>query len=256
MEKQPIRSPENRERPLAGKVALITGCSRDIGAEIAKALAQKGVSIIGNYREKEKRAVDVEKTLSFLGSFFGAESRLVQADITIEDDRIKLEETIKNLFGGKLDFLILNASGPTEEINVTANNRLADKFLPLMPPGSTIVLMQSVPGHFEPQLKGKLPEFYRPVAEAKYKGEQSLRKRLKEFEERGINFIVICPPEVSDTSNIKVFTRYDPQISVKNAEMSRNFNLPTAITKEEVGEKVAELLKRQDLPMGYTEFFT
>ena len=52
MERQPTGQDnlENRERSLAGKVALITGSSRDIGAEIAKALAIEGVNIIGNYR--------------------------------------------------------------------------------------------------------------------------------------------------------------------------------------------------------------
>lgn len=244
---------ENRERPLAGKVALITGSSRDIGAEIAKALAIEGVNIVGNYRNKKKRADEIQETLRS----FGVTSEFVQADITNEDDRKKLKETAENLSGGKLDILVLNASGPSADINVTAANSLVDKFLPIMPRGSIIVLMQSVPGHFEPQLNklNMIPEFYKPIAKAKHEGEESLRSRIKEFKENGISFIVVCPPEVSDTANMKVFKRYDALISDKHAKISEMLGLPNAVTKEQVGKKVVELLKRKDLPMGYVELF-
>ena len=244
---------ENRERPLAGKVALITGSSRDIGAEIAKALAIEGVNIVGNYRNKKKRADEIQETLRS----FGVTSEFVQADITNEDDRKKLKETAENLSGGKLDILVLNASGPSADINVTAANSLIDEFLPIMPRGSIIVLMQSVPGHFEPQLNklNMIPEFYRQTAKAKHEGEESLRSRMKEFKENGISFIVVCPPEVSDTANMKVFKRYDPLISDKHAKISEMLGLPNAVTKEQVGKRVAELLKRKDLPTGYVELF-
>lgn len=245
---------ENRERSLTGKVALITGSSRDIGAEIAKALAIEGAKIVGNYRDKKKRADEVQETIRS----FGVTSEFVQADITNEDDRKKLKETAQNLFGGKLDILVLNASGPSRDINVTAANSLVDMFLPIMPRGSIIVLMQSVPGHFEPQLNelNIISEFYRPIAKAKHEGEESLRSRLEEFKENGISFIVVCPPEVSNTANMKVFKyRYDALISDKQAKISGMLGLPSAVTKEQVGKKVAELLKRKDLPMGYVEFF-
>ena len=245
---------ENHERSLTGKIALITGSSRDIGAEIAKALAIEGVNIVGNYRNKKKRADEVQETIRS----FGVTSEFVQADITNEDDRKKLIETAQNLFGGKLDILVLNASGPSRDINVTAANSLVDMFLPIMPRGSTIVLMQSVPGHFEPQLDELdiISEFYRPIAKAKHEGEESLRSRLEEFKENGISFIVVCPPEVSDTANMKVFKyRYDALISDKQAKISGILGLPSAVTKEQVGKKVAELLKRKDLPAGYVEFF-
>jgi len=249
----PSEFTKGKEFDLSGKVALITGSSRDIGAEIAKALAIEGVNIVGNYRNKKKRADEVQKTLRS----FGVTSEFVQADITNEDDRKKLKETTENLSGGKLDILVLNASGPSADINVTAANSLVDKFLPIMPRGSIIVLMQSVPGHFEPQLNElkMIPEFYKPIAKAKHEGEESLRSRIKEFKENGISFIVVCPPEVSDTANMKVFKHYDPLISDKHVKISEMLGLPSAVTKEQVGKKVAELLKRKDLPMGYVELF-
>ena len=54
---------------------------------------------------------------------------------------------------------------------------------------------------------------------------------------------------------MKVFKRYDALISDKHAKISEMLGLPNAVTKEQVGKKVVELLKRKDLPMGYVELF-
>lgn len=253
MTQEAIRPAETHEKLLAGKVALITGSSRDIGAEIAKALAAEGVNIIGNYREKQKRATDTQAILSSLG----VRSEMVQADITSESDRNKLGQVLQDSFGGTLDFLVLNASGPSRDINVDAANSLLDIFLPKMSKGGKIILMQSVPGHFEPQLSqgDKIPEFYKPIAKAKYEGEQSLRARMTDFRKREVSFFVVCPPEVIDTSNVKVFQRQDLFISEKHAELSAMLGIPSTVTKGEVAQKTAELLRKKDLPMGHVELF-
>lgn len=245
-------SVENREKPLAGKVALITGASRDVGAGIAIALAKEGASIVGNYREKSKRAGETQTALNSIG----VKSEFVQADITNPQERKKLSDVLDNL-GGKLDILVLNASGPSRDINVDAANSLLDIFLPKMPKGGKIILMQSVPGHYEPQLDGlgKIPEFYIPIAKAKYEGEQSLRARIPEFSQKVISFFVICPPEVTGTFNMMLFQRHDPQVSEKHAKMSAMLGLPNTVTIQEVGRKTTELLKIEGLPMGYVELF-
>lgn len=173
MLKEGLQPTENRERPLEGKVGLITGSSRDIGASIAISLAEKGVNIVGNYREKKKRADVVEDQISQLG----VESKFVEADITDEQGREKLKRTVES-FGGKLDFLVLNASGKTADANVTAVNALVDILLPKMEKGGKIVLMQSVPGHFQRELSNLreiMPDFYIPIALSKFEGEQSLK---------------------------------------------------------------------------------
>lgn len=243
---------ENRERPLAGKVALITGSSRGIGAAIALKLAEEGVNIIENHREKQKRADVVLSEINPLG----IKTISVQADITNADERKKLEEAVVNSFDGRLDFLVLNASGPERDINVTAANALVDIFLPALSRNKgTIILLQSVPGHFQDKIESSImPEKYAPVAKAKFEGEQSLRKRMREFEEKNVSFIVICPPLVDNTSAPAYFERSDPHFKEKNAKISEIYGLPETVTKEEVGAKVAEVLKK-GFPTGHTEFF-
>ncbi|MEK7534414.1 MAG: SDR family NAD(P)-dependent oxidoreductase [Patescibacteria group bacterium] len=251
---------EGRERPLEREVALITGSSREIGAGTAIALAGEGVRIIGNHRDpslgKAKRAEGVRMAIEQVG----VQVDFVQADITVREDRERLGKALE-AFGGKLDFLILNTSGNAQtarQVCVEANNALVDEFLPRMNEGGRIILMQSVPGHFDPQLRGlgKMPSFYDPIAQAKYEGEQSLRARIPKLQEKGVNLLLVCPPEVEDTSNMRLFRRLDKSISEKHAEISDMLGIPGSVTIDQVGQKVAELLKRKDLPSGYVELFS
>jgi NAD(P)-dependent dehydrogenase (short-subunit alcohol dehydrogenase family) len=246
---------ENKERPLAGKVALITGVSRNIGASIAQQLAIEGTHVIGLYRDPThtNRANIVKNELIKQR----IKSEFILGDITDPDNREKIRKTVDDSFDGKLDYLILNASGEGRDINVIANNAMVDLFLPKLNRNGIILLMQSVQGHFETQLSNLrvMPEFYSKVAPVKNEGEKSLRSRAKEFKEKGVSFIVACPPLVSDTGNVRAYERLDPLIYEKNRRMSQILGTPIETTKKLVAEKIAELLKRKDLPMGYVELF-
>lgn len=57
---------ENR-RPLDGKVALVTGGSRGIGAGIVRRLARDGASVAFTYSTSEKRALDLQMEVSDSG---------------------------------------------------------------------------------------------------------------------------------------------------------------------------------------------
>lgn len=264
LEKDRHKEPKESQ-PLAGKVGLVTGGSRDIGEQITRELAKKGASIIVAYREKQKRADAVKKDLDMLG----VKSEFVQGDITDEQGIKKLEETVVNSFGGKLDFLILNApvfsKDPTDA--KSPNEHLTDALLPFMSEGGVVIFMQSVPGHYEPELRDELLNNenvakYAQVARDKYRDEQSLTERTEKFKKQGVLFIVVCPPIVEDTSNMQLFFKRNQSggLNLGFAEAGKNLSkklgLPETITKAEVGKKVAEvLMKRKDLPMGYIEFF-
>lgn len=90
-------------RPLEGKVALITGGSRGLGAATARHLARWGARVIITYREQSDIADQVVRDCS--ASTEGA--RAVQMDLVEE-------ESVRSAFGSlgetRLDFLIANAA--------------------------------------------------------------------------------------------------------------------------------------------------
>jgi 3-oxoacyl-[acyl-carrier protein] reductase len=89
---------------LRGRTALVTGASRGIGAAISRALAEAGVAVAINYRERtdeaKKLAEDLRKT--------GVNVVTVQADVSLPDAVSKMVGTAKSELG-TIDILINNA---------------------------------------------------------------------------------------------------------------------------------------------------
>ena len=95
---------------LAGKVALVTGASRGVGAVTARMLAQGGAHVMLNYRSKGPRA---EKVVAEIKSA-GGKASAIQCDITVASEVDTMLNQVGQEFGG-LNFLILNASGGLEK---------------------------------------------------------------------------------------------------------------------------------------------
>ncbi|RMD39762.1 hypothetical protein DV735_g5371, partial [Chaetothyriales sp. CBS 134920] len=138
-------------KPLAGKVALITGGSKGIGKATALHLAAQGASVVINYSSDTAAA---EAVVQEIGP---AQAFAVQADAgDVKDIQRLVDEAVARF--GKIDILIPNAGilqmrdlqHTTEEdfdltfkLNVKGPYFLVQKALPHLAPGSRIVLVST-----------------------------------------------------------------------------------------------------------------
>jgi 3-oxoacyl-[acyl-carrier protein] reductase len=102
-------------KKLAGKVAVVTGASKGIGAAIAKALADEGASVVVNYASSKAGAERVVSDISAKGG----KAVAVQADVAKPADIQRLFARTKEAFG-RLDVLVNNAGiyefAPLEQV--------------------------------------------------------------------------------------------------------------------------------------------
>jgi 3-oxoacyl-[acyl-carrier protein] reductase len=89
---------------LAGKVAVVTGASKGIGASIAEHLAAEGAAVVVNYSTSKSGADAVVKKITGKGG----KAIAVQGDVSKAKDITKLFADAKQAYG-KLDILVNNA---------------------------------------------------------------------------------------------------------------------------------------------------
>src|SRR5438105_15119809 len=94
----------NNNKKLAGKVAIVTGASKGIGASIAKHLAAEGASVVVNFASSQAGADRVVAEITKEGG----KAVSVQADVSKQADINRLFEETNQAFG-KLDILVNNA---------------------------------------------------------------------------------------------------------------------------------------------------
>jgi acetoacetyl-CoA reductase len=92
------------DKPLTGRVAVVTGSSRGIGSAIAEELARAGAQTVINYCHGREAAQSVSERIIEAGG-----SACVEAgDVTLIEEVEQLFEHVKARFG-RLDILINNA---------------------------------------------------------------------------------------------------------------------------------------------------
>ncbi|KAF9456012.1 hypothetical protein BDZ94DRAFT_1302782 [Collybia nuda] len=102
---------------LAGKVAIITGSSRGIGAAIVRRLTDEGADVVINYVNSSTPADELANEINSKGK---GSAVAIKADVsTISGGQLLIDETLKVY--GRLDILICNAglmgSKPLAEID-------------------------------------------------------------------------------------------------------------------------------------------
>ena len=154
VDRAPVTAPADWDRPLAGKVALVTGAARGIGAALARVLSRDGAHVVCVDRS------DAGEELARVAN--EVKGAALQADLTADDAPQRIVEHLDSRHG-RLDILVHNA-GITRDrtlanmdpqrwdsvlaVNLIAMERLNERVLSdsLMPDGGRIVCLSSVSG--------------------------------------------------------------------------------------------------------------
>lgn len=119
------RSQSDHEQRLSGKVAVVTGASKGIGAEIARRLAAEGASVVVNYAGDRSGAENVVSDIAATGG----KAIAVQGNVSKPDDIERIFSTATKFFGN-VDILVNNAGvykfGTIDEVTESEYRRHFD----------------------------------------------------------------------------------------------------------------------------------
>ena len=152
--KTPDVAPTNPAKPLAGKVALVTGASRGIGASIAETLTRDGATVIG--LDIPSAMEELQKVTNAIGG------KALACDITDENAPIQIADFIRQHFDG-VDLVIHNAGitrdktlgnmpehfwDMTIAVNLTAEEHIDEELMKheLLKENGRIVCISSISG--------------------------------------------------------------------------------------------------------------
>jgi 3-oxoacyl-[acyl-carrier protein] reductase len=92
---------------LTGKLAVVTGASRGVGAELAKVFAREGALVVVNYFESKAKADAVVADIKGLHGERRAVA--IYGDVTVKVDMVKMIAEAEAFFGKKVSVLVNNA---------------------------------------------------------------------------------------------------------------------------------------------------
>lgn|GEM_PF-2344 len=199
------------EKPLTGKVALVTGASRGIGASIAQVLARDGAKVIG---------LDIPQAQAELASLMakiGGEAIL--ADIADKDAPHLIGAEISKL-SGTVDIVVHNAGITRDKmlvtmpesywqqvmsVNLTSLERINEQFLEkqLINSGGRIVCVSSISG-----IAGNLGQTNYAMSKASVIG--MIDSMSEHLSEQNITINAVAPGfiETKMTASIPTLTRF------------------------------------------------
>ena len=223
---------------LEGKIAVVTGGSRDIGRAISIKLAKEGAKVVVNYYNSEAAA---KETVAKIRAN-GGEAIVAKADVSNLNDIAKLKGEVIAAFGEKIHILVNNAGGLfarktlqefDEEfydlvmnVNFKSTVFVSQAFEPLMHKGSSIVNISSQAARdgggggsaLYSSSKGAVSTFTRAMA--------------KELGPKGIRVNAVCPGLIA--------TKFHDDFT--KDEVRANVASRTPLRREGSAEEVADLV--------------
>lgn len=192
-------------RDLEGKVAIVTGGTRDIGRSCSIKLAEAGAKVVVNYHSNKAAGEETVATIEKAGGT----AILVKGDMTKKADVDNLVAQACKAFGGDIHVLVNNVGGLVARktlaemdedflnhvmfLNLNSTFLCTQAVVPHMPKGSAIVNMASLAGEngggpgssAYSTSKGAVMTFTRSMA--------------KELGPRGIRCNAMCPGMIATT---------------------------------------------------------
>lgn len=223
---------------LKGKVAVVTGGSRDIGKAVSIQLAAEGAKVVINYLNNESQAKETQQEIQKAGG----EAVIVKADVSKETDVVNLVAEAQKAFGLSIHILVNVAGGLVARklledmdadfwdhvmgLNVRSAFLASKHVVPHMPAGSAIINFSSQAGRdgggfgasAYATAKGAVATFTRAMA--------------KELGPKGIRVNAVDPGMIA-TSFHDTFTKPEVRTNVANA---------TPLRRQGKAEEVANLV--------------
>lgn len=183
-------------KTLTGKIILVTGASRGIGAAIAQKLASEGATVVVNYAGNKEAADKAVAAIEALG----AQAMAIQADVSKSDEVKRMFDAVIAQYG-RIDVLVNNAGillyklikDTTDEdfdrqfaINVKGTFNTMREAATRLADNGTII-------NFSSSTTRLLLPTYGPYVATKGAVEQMTRVFAKEVGARGINVNVVSP---------------------------------------------------------------
>ncbi|MGH8763811.1 MAG: SDR family oxidoreductase [Nitrosospira sp.] len=199
---------------LGGKVAIITGSSRGIGAEIARTLANAGAKVVINYVGNQEAAEAVCAAIAEAGG----EALAVRADVSHSTEVRKLFDAAIERFN-RVDILVNNAAVllsrriadiSDEEFDRVLNINVKSVFYALREAATRLADGGRVVSLSSTVTRMMLPN-YGAYAASKGALEQLTRIFAKETGERGVTANIVSPGPV----NTEMFTTGKSEETIK-----------------------------------------
>jgi len=213
------------ERPLEGRVAVVTGASRGIGYQAARAFAAAGAHIVAI-----ARTVGGLEELDDEIQALGGQATLVPLDLQDFDGIDRLGAALNERWG-RLDILLANAGvlgqlsplGHVETktwdevmaVNVTANWRLVRSLDPLLRKSDAgrVIVMSSAAAH-------KCRAFWGPYSVSKAAVEAIARTYAHETENSPIRVVSVDPGATRTAMRARAMPGEDPASLPEPAEIA------------------------------------